>query len=1544
MLNSSRLKQLVFASPRWLIRSCRGSPLAVKTVGRIRRSALGKAGWRVARRSALVRQLVERLRDGPDFSTADAHPSPNGHNGAAAFFTPPVGLLPWFNPLNIRVVEAMADRPSLNVLLPSLAMRQLSGGPNTALNLACRLAAMGIRVRLISVDAAPDDRDRLWAHLRGLTGIEDLSNVALVDASDRGEMLDIGENDVFLATAWWTAQMVKYAIRHTRNTRFVYLIQDYEPLLHPASTPWALAEETYRLDYVPVINSSLLAGYFHGQGIGRFADPAFHARALVFEPALDRTLFYAEPRRPPAAGKTPPRRTLLFYARPLKGLRNLFELGVAALRKLVEDGLLDPRRWRIVGIGEQFDPISLGRGVMLRAEPWRDLESYARLMRESDVLLSLMMSPHPSYPPLEMAACGRPVVTSVYANKTAERLAAISDGIIAVEPTIDAIAGGLTRAIATAEAACPVRQQPGHIALPTSWDESLAPVLPALYRAVVGILEGPRAPPGPADTEPALFEGYQRWPSNPYEVRRLDAWRARRHRYRDPRPGLISFLTTVWNTDPAWLQALADTVFQQDSGPGFEWILLDNGSTNPATVALLKQLATRPGVRFFRVEQNAGILGGMRRCLDLAGNRYIVPLDSDDLLTPDCVRVLTSALAEAGYPALAYTDEDKLDQTGYRDAYVKPDFDPVLFAHSCFIAHLCAIDRELALELGVYSDPVPEGSHDWDSFTRFLSHGHTPFHVPEILYTWRMHAQSTAGNIDCKNFIFGSQRHVVETFARGTNSGDYRVELSPLFGGAPDWRILPREPVDASAFATIDLTDAMTVENLETRLAAIDPSIALIHLRHADGTIVRDDWPAEALTLMALFPDTDIVGGRVHDGSFIREAGYVFGYGGVIGCPDIGRALSDPGYFAQMWKPRGVAAVSARHCVARRDRLAKVLKSLPPDFGVAALGAFLGGATRAAGRRVIYTPFFEFATTVDIPRNFDAAVLELFTARFGFLSGDPVGYPAALDRGGHAPYRIGTGPKTPDHRPAYQTWQAWSEPARDQPIAADGPGFSILTTCYINTDAALLREAAASVLRQTWRTFEWIVLAHGPVSAAVSTLLDELGESDRVVVLRKDVNLGIRGGLAHCLDRATGEFVLALDADDLLTQDALASLASAIAHAPATEILYSDEDLLIEGSPRHPWYRPDFDPVLAMTHSYVWHLIAFRRATALTLGVYSGTGAEYAQDWDTMLRFRRAGHAPVHVAKVLYHWRQHGRSLSHSGKAFEGSRASVESILRDVAAASGHPERYQVIEDPFFPGGSDCCLRRLPVDAPSGRILLAGDRDEPPVRRIGGNACGPMFATETIPLDGSIAPLAAALERTTESLVLLLGPGVTLDGWDGVWDAIRHLELVPEAMAVGGPLILHRNDIQVVQEMNGRAACAGKVLFGAPVTLPCGILVDPLAGSPDLDPGPFSLALKPHCVSVLAVDLMLARTGFLRRVVASMSPDQPARTLGVEAGKQAEAAGERLVFAPALRGLVADPDQLLAATIGNRGIPARWTSAPPIRGLASFAWHGFLHR
>jgi hypothetical protein len=358
----------------------------------------------------------------------------------------------------------------------------MSGGPNTALLLAVLLAEKGERVRLIACDAATEGEEAaIFPHLDALLQRPVARDrIELVDAFDRTRPTAIGINDIFFATAWWTAQMAKYAVRKTVHKTFIYLIQDFEPILHEGSTFQARALETYGLPHIPVINTRLLLDHLVKECAGCYANSEFAADAMWFEPALDRNYYFPEQVQAEVSGK----KTLLFYARPNIARRNLFELGLVALRMAVASGVINKDGWEVWAMGEKIEPVALGDGVFLNPLPWMSFDEYAKRVRTADLLLSLMLSPHPSYPPLEMAASGKVVVTNSFSVKTAERMSAFSPNIVVAEPIAESVAAALEKEAGRINANLPSYDPSGAMALPATWDESLGEIVPDLLQRI----------------------------------------------------------------------------------------------------------------------------------------------------------------------------------------------------------------------------------------------------------------------------------------------------------------------------------------------------------------------------------------------------------------------------------------------------------------------------------------------------------------------------------------------------------------------------------------------------------------------------------------------------------------------------------------------------------------------------------------------------------------------------------------------------------------------------------------------------------------------------------------------------------------------------------------------------------------------------------------------------------------------------------------------------------------------------------------------------
>ncbi len=371
-------------------------------------------------------------------------------------------------PIHVTVDPDSSAPAHLNVLNSALTENGMTGGPNTIINLALRIARLGVPVRLMTT-VRTSTLDPAWfrTHAAQVVGDSNLPEVPIVTAADPSRPALIGRQDLFLATHWTTVQQLKPVLPRMAVERFFYMLQEFEPAFYAWSSNFALAMETYDFDFWPIFNESLLASYMMRRQIGSFADQTVRDRAIIFEPAIDQRLFHPEPAPDPYRPKR-----LLFYARPTN-TRNMFGLGLMALRQASADPVFSG--WQFVAIGGRgsVPQMALSGGHILKPEGWMDYEGYARSLRSADILLCPMLSPHTSYPVLEMAASGGLSVTNIFETKSRTELEGLSDNIIATDATTESLAAGLIKA---AKQVNDGRPPMASINLPRDWATTLDPV------------------------------------------------------------------------------------------------------------------------------------------------------------------------------------------------------------------------------------------------------------------------------------------------------------------------------------------------------------------------------------------------------------------------------------------------------------------------------------------------------------------------------------------------------------------------------------------------------------------------------------------------------------------------------------------------------------------------------------------------------------------------------------------------------------------------------------------------------------------------------------------------------------------------------------------------------------------------------------------------------------------------------------------------------------------------------------------------------------
>jgi hypothetical protein len=343
--------------------------------------------------------------------------------------------------------------PRLTLVLPMLQKGSDFGGTATGIDIFSKLA-LGLRasaaidLRVLITDVMAETDTSIIFGRAAKSGLAlDPAQIELVRSPTA--KIAVRANEMFMPYNWWVtlnfAQLrdAQAAIFCTAPKPLVWLMQDYEPGFTAFSSAHLLTRAAYDTSSPlwGIINSSNLADYIAHQG-HQFE------KTFVFEPVISDAL---RPYLPRVGGSERAKRVLV-YGRP-NVERNCFPALVRGLRRWVRD-YPQFADWEVISAGTAHDPIDLGGGRKLVSVGKLSLDDYAEVLLTSSAGVSLMASPHPSYPPLEMAHFGVRTVTNGYVCKdlTSFHPGITSVASIAERPLAEALAAACT---AAAEPASP---------------------------------------------------------------------------------------------------------------------------------------------------------------------------------------------------------------------------------------------------------------------------------------------------------------------------------------------------------------------------------------------------------------------------------------------------------------------------------------------------------------------------------------------------------------------------------------------------------------------------------------------------------------------------------------------------------------------------------------------------------------------------------------------------------------------------------------------------------------------------------------------------------------------------------------------------------------------------------------------------------------------------------------------------------------------------------------------------------------------------------
>ena len=214
----------------------------------------------------------------------------------------------------------------------------------------------------------------------------------------------------------------------------------------------------------------------------------------------------------------------------------------------------------------------------------------------------------------------------------------------------------------------------------------------------------------------------------------------------------ISIVMPTYNVSRKFLSECLDSILNQ-TYTNFEVCIADDCSTKEETKETLEEYKNKDKrIKVVYREKNGMISKATNSAIEIATGDFIALVDNDDVLSIDALYYMVEALNEDKELDFIYSDEDKLDFKGVRlEPNFKPDYSPDTFMAVNYICHFTMIRKTLIDEVGGFRSEY-DGSQDYDLFLRVLEKTNKIYHIPRILYHWRMSATSTAAYMGNKDY------------------------------------------------------------------------------------------------------------------------------------------------------------------------------------------------------------------------------------------------------------------------------------------------------------------------------------------------------------------------------------------------------------------------------------------------------------------------------------------------------------------------------------------------------------------------------------------------------------------------------------------------------------------------------------------------------------------------------------------------------------------------------------------------------------------------
>lgn len=195
---------------------------------------------------------------------------------------------------------------------------------------------------------------------------------------------------------------------------------------------------------------------------------------------------------------------------------------------------------------------------------------------------------------------------------------------------------------------------------------------------------------------------------------------------------------------------------------------------------------------------------------------------------------------------------------------------------------------------------------------------------------------------------------------------------------------------------------------------------------------------------------------------------------------------------------------------------------------------------------------------------------------------------------------------------------------------------SVIIPCYNQSEYLL--DAVKSVVNSTYKNLEIIVVNDGSTEKTPQEIQSMLMPFDNVILINQE-NSGVCAARNNGIIKASGEYILPLDADDRIADTYIEKAVSILEQNPDIGIVYCEAEFFGTGQNKK-WNLKPATLSNMLIQNRIFPSGIYRKSKFLEVGGYKKEMELGCEDWDFWLSIIETGTKVYQIPEVLFFYRK----------------------------------------------------------------------------------------------------------------------------------------------------------------------------------------------------------------------------------------------------------------------------------------------------------------